>query len=108
MNKQEFVNWACKDSNYKSYSKTHSRLALQLLPIAYDWYDDNKTTIQGSDINKRKSKKLCRQYINENFKANPVEYGYGSVWVSWIFYWILSAVIEWVIRRLLDDWIFKN
>ena len=108
MNKQEFVTWACKDSNYRGYSKPHSRLALQILPVAYDWYTLNKDVIEDSEVSKRKSKKLCRQYINSNLKVDPVEYGYGSIWISWIFYWILSSVIEWVIRRLLDDWIFKK
>lgn len=108
MNKTQFCDWASNDQEFKSYNSTKSRLAIKALPHAYDWYMSNKTELLNKEIGVKKSRKLARAYVSEKFRPDPVEYGYGSIWVSWIFYWILSAVINWVIKRLIDDWLFKK
>jgi len=112
MNKQQFTTWAMQSPDTKSYTSTQSKLALATLPLGYDWYEQNKSSLStGKDRKakyKRRVKSECRAYIYDKFKPNPADYGYSSVFVAWIFYWILSAVINFVIRRLLDDWIFKN
>lgn len=108
MNRKEFYTFAKSDTTFSTFDAHKQRLGEEALQYAFDWHIQNPKVGTERD-NIKQSRKACKAYIKKNFHPVQTNYGYSSSLIAgWIFYLVLNAVINWVIRRLLDDWLFKK
>lgn len=108
MNRTEFYTFAKSDTTFSTFDTTKRKLGEEALKYAFDWHIQNPK-VGTEHTNIKQERKTCKKYIKQNFRPLQTDYGYSSsIIAGWIFYLILNAVINWVIRRLLDDWLFKK
>lgn len=112
MNKSSFLSWATSNNEYLSLDGSRRDIAIKCLEKGWEWYNLQPKTVfesaskKNDGKTKKKLKNDCRKYILANTNFKPAAYGYSSVFTSWIFYIVLRWTINWVLKRLLDDWLF--
>lgn len=109
MNREQFYTFAKSDNTYKTYGETRSTLADKALEYAFDWHVQNPKAGTKNGKSLRQNRKECKLYVKNRFRQDRVKaQAYGFVIPAWILSIILNVIISWVIRRLLDDWLFKQ
>lgn len=102
MNKKNFIDTILNSSYYTSLNVQKRDVLLKCANAAWTWYLTLPT--QAKLVTKENIQKLerdCYNFILTNTRFSPTSYGYSSVFTSWIFYWVLRAIVKWVAKSLL-------
>jgi len=103
--------WAMEDApeldgENSSEKKNLSEICLR---FGHDWVRIQPQKNSGkklTKLEKRQQRQECKKYFKNRYLSEPQPVGFLLSGV--LFTIILNAVIGWVVRRLLDDWIHQQ
>jgi len=103
--------WAFRSTDEFNHIKSDkvSTLAEECLSEGLAWLQSQPKDSLGPQTDKQTQKakrKEMKKHIREAIR--PREDSYGCIFGSIILIAVLNAIISWVVRRLLDDYIFST
>lgn len=101
----EVKTWAMQDAPELegAFSEEKKKISEEVLQIGLNWVKMESYQAGTTDADRHHRRLMCKKYIKNKFLEKQRSAGF--VLEELILYIILNAVIGWVIRRLLDNWL---